>query len=571
NPHTSAFTAIGVESTPADLTALMDVSATTHTNGGTYTADVWSFAGNNNYNTANGTVDNAIGKIMLTVTVDPASKNCGESDPILTGTLTGNIPQDGITATYTRTAGETVAGSPYTISATLVPVNALDNYNISYTTAIFTIEDTTAPVIASLPQSTTIDCNATPQFTQATATDCSPFTLTFLDTTNPGACAGSYSITRTWTATDDSGNNATASQTINVQDVIAPVIAVLPGVSTIECSEILTFAKATATDSCGSDFQLTFNDLTNNGECTGSYSVTRTWTAIDSCGNTSTASQTIIVKDTTAPVFVETLPTMEITVNCDQIPTAAKLTAIDNCSGSVPVIFTEKIINVTSASYSIIRKWNATDPCNNKTEFIQIINVTVSSNVITVSSSACNANPAAVDLNSLLPEGTPTGGIWIGDNTGTLQGSIFTSLGVPLGNYHFEYKINTAACPRSVVINMTVNDDCDKIVLGCGIIEVHNAFSPNGDGINETFTIDNITDTSCYPENTLEIYNRFGILVYKTQNYNNSSNAFDGKSNVKQSSDLPKGTYFYILNYTSLDGNNKIQINKKDGYLYLTR
>ena len=44
-----------------------------------------------------------------------------------------------MTATYSRTAGETVAGSPYTISATLSPAGVLSNYNITYNTANFTI------------------------------------------------------------------------------------------------------------------------------------------------------------------------------------------------------------------------------------------------------------------------------------------------------------------------------------------------------------------------------------------------------------------------------------------------
>ena len=46
--------------------------------------------------------------------------------------------------------------------------------------------------------------------------------------TTSGACPGNYSVTRTWTATDDCGNFSTASQTITVQDTTAPVIAALP-------------------------------------------------------------------------------------------------------------------------------------------------------------------------------------------------------------------------------------------------------------------------------------------------------------------------------------------------------
>jgi gliding motility-associated-like protein/uncharacterized repeat protein (TIGR01451 family) len=112
-------------------------------------------------------------------------------------------------------------------------------------------------------------------------------------------------------------------------------------------------------------------------------------------------------------------------------------------------------------------------------------------------------------------------------------------------------------------------------VLGCESVLVHNAFSPNGDGINELFVIDGLEDTICYPENTVEIYNRWGVLVFETRNYNNETNAFNGYSNgrttVSRSSGLPTGTYFYILNYTSVDLNGDIQANQKDGYLYLTR
>ncbi|MNE16760.1 hypothetical protein D3C80_1097140 [compost metagenome] len=120
---------------------------------------------------------------------------------------------------------------------------------------------------------------------------------------------------------------------------------------------------------------------------------------------------------------------------------------------------------------------------------------------------------------------------------------------------------------------MEINDDCK--VLACGDVLVHNAFSPNGDNMNDFFKIDNIDELTCYPGNTVEIYNRWGILVFETTNYNNTTNAFDGTSRgrttVKQSDGLPTGTYFYIINYKSLDGNNNVQDHKLDGYLYLSK
>ena len=66
---------------------------------------------------------------------------------LLTGVLTGFVPADLVTATYSRVAGETVAGGPYTISAVLSPTTGvLDNYTITNTSALFTITTKAASV-----------------------------------------------------------------------------------------------------------------------------------------------------------------------------------------------------------------------------------------------------------------------------------------------------------------------------------------------------------------------------------------------------------------------------------------
>jgi hypothetical protein len=87
------------------------------------------------YNTANFTIN----KKAASVTPTAASKLFGSPDPVLTGTLSGFLAADGVTATYSRTAGETVAGSPYTVTAILSPASVLSNYEITYNTANFTI------------------------------------------------------------------------------------------------------------------------------------------------------------------------------------------------------------------------------------------------------------------------------------------------------------------------------------------------------------------------------------------------------------------------------------------------
>ena len=483
----------------------------------------------------------------------------------------GNITVEGIN---TIELGD--CDATYTIKRTWTFRDACNN--ISTVSQTINVVDTTAPTIAQLPEPSTISCPNTPIFAQATATDeCGlNFSLTFKDVKTEGNCAGSYSITRTWTAADSCGNSTTASQTITVQDTAGPVFSSLPEPTTISCPNTPVFAFATATDECGSDFSLTFNDVKTEGNCAGSYSITRTWTATDTCGNSATASQTITVEDTTGPITTTEFST-NTTANCDAIPAKPELVFVDACSTVLPASFSETISNLNADSYVINRKWIVSDSCGNASEFVQTVNVTITNSLTSLSGTICNdGETTSIDLTSLFPVGTPTNGTWTDvSNTGKLVGNTFNAASLSVGDYLFEYIINDSNCPRTIRITMSVTTGCGGIVLPCGTIVVHNAFSPNGDGINEKFVIDNINDTNCYPDNTVEIYNRWGVLVYSTKGYNNTTNAFDGisdgRSTVSQSSGLPAGTYFYILTYTSFDNNNVIQTNKKEGYLFLTK
>jgi gliding motility-associated-like protein len=73
-------------------------------------------------------------------------------------------------------------------------------------------------------------------------------------------------------------------------------------------------------------------------------------------------------------------------------------------------------------------------------------------------------------------------------------------------------------------------------------VVIYNTFTPNGDGNNDTWYIGNIHK---YPENRLEVYNRYGKLVFKANGYNNN---WDGRVSGE---DLPSGTYFYDLSLGS--------------------
>ncbi|PCJ90689.1 MAG: hypothetical protein COA50_17035 [Flavobacteriaceae bacterium] len=123
-----------------------------------------------------------------------------------------------------------------------------------------------------------------------------------------------------------------------------------------------------------------------------------------------------------------------------------------------------------------------------------------------------------------------------------------------------------------------VNDDSDEdgipnyLDSDIGIedidVEVFNVVTPNGDGIHDILAISGLEN---YPNNTINIYNRWGVLVYKTKAYNTQGNVFDGTSEgritVNQDNKLPVGTYFYVLDYGDATGNMKTL----SGYIYINR
>lgn len=93
-----------------------------------------------------------------------------------------------------------------------------------------------------------------------------------------------------------------------------------------------------------------------------------------------------------------------------------------------------------------------------------------------------------------------------------------------------------------------------------GDIIVRNGISPNGDGLNDFFRLDNIVTLG--GQNKVQIFNRWGDKVFEINDYDNLNRRFEGKSDG--GNDLPSGVYFYKISFT--DGRQELS-----GYLTLKR
>ncbi|WP_290843522.1 gliding motility-associated C-terminal domain-containing protein [Flavobacterium sp.] len=128
----------------------------------------------------------------------------------------------------------------------------------------------------------------------------------------------------------------------------------------------------------------------------------------------------------------------------------------------------------------------------------------------------------------------------------------------PTGSYLNAVNIADSVPDDSTVLNNGAEAWVEPICL-----IVYNEFTPNGDGQNETFRIDCIEN---YPNNMLQVFNRYGVMVYKQRGYLNN---WDGVANqngpINQDKMLPAGTYYYTLELNDGSGVTK------SGWIYILR
>jgi gliding motility-associated-like protein len=114
-------------------------------------------------------------------------------------------------------------------------------------------------------------------------------------------------------------------------------------------------------------------------------------------------------------------------------------------------------------------------------------------------------------------------------------------------------------------------DDPTVVRLPCvgSVFEIFNGITPNGDGLNDFLLVQGIDE---FPNNNIKIFNRWGVLVFEIDRYNEGSNVFrgisEGRTTIRKGEELPTGTYFYILTFS---GDCPLGRCAWNGYLYINR
>ena len=356
---------------------------------------------------------------------------------------------------------QTVCGNSFRIIRTWTAKDACGN--VATATQTITMDDNEPPRLINIPNAITLTCNERiPNGAGVTAVDnCDGNPrVTMSDLIERGVCGSNYKINRLWTAIDICGNVAKATQVITVGDYDAPVIRNVPNDVTVNCGNLITSPSksVTATDNCSSSVRLSVNDKINRGACPDQYTVARTWTATDVCGNIARKTQNIAVKDDVKPELIQ-VPN-DITVNLylgQKIPNKPNIIGTDNCDSRVDVSYTETKVN-NLCGQTIKRTWIATDNCQNRDEKTQIITVRNAENlakVLSVKPENCNEQNGEVVLSPSTSNYTYK---WSDGKTG------FSRKDLSAGTYKVT-ATSSANCSIEVDVVVKRECDCDRPVV----------------------------------------------------------------------------------------------------------
>ena len=399
------------------------------------------------------------------------------------------------------------------------------NGNFDVKEAIVTIENKIIPKV--LTKNITLQLNAAGNASIVAADIDNRSTLvcgipTLVVTPNTFTCANVGVNIVTLTATDAYGNVSSEKATVTIEDKIAAKVLTKNATIQLDATgnAVITASQIDngSSDLCGiasvtvSPSTFSCNDLGVN---------TVTLTVTDVNGNKSSATATVTVQDNILPIA----KSKDLTVELDDAGNASiTVNQINNGSSD----------NCSVASVSL-----------DKLSF-DCTNVGVNTVVLTVKDKAGNIATATAKVTVVNKfadndnDGIPDNCDDDDDNDGIKDSQ--DNCPITFNPYQEDRNHNG------------LGDACDK-----DQVNISEAFTPNGDGINDTWVISNI---EYYPASTVRVFNRWGTEVFVARNYQND---WDGHYKGNSSSLPESSSYYYQID---LDGDGKID---RQGWIYINR
>lgn len=474
--------------------------------------------------------------------------NCSYTLPNYTGlvTVNDNCPFYGLV--QTPPAGATIGSGTNTI--TMIVTDA--GQNISSCTFTVTVNESVPPAIICPPAISTCDAEVT--YSAPNGSDNCLFAITQTDAS--GLTSGSVFpegiTTQTYTITDSSGNTASCSFTIEILDNPDPAVITVDSIEM--CNIFTTPVSASAVTPGTGSWQVltgagTFADATSNSTTVSGLSAGTNeliWTVTsEDCGS---VHDTLVVIASPLPSQANVQDTMLYCAGSGQLLQASTPTAgVGTWSNATGIQFDDvhapitTISNVNGGTHIVVWTVNS-GTCPSSSD----------SMVLITPGYAMIDQPDTVLCESDLP--------WFlsGSAPQDDQSVIWTTITGETSlssKYMNEIYLNAASIGSVVLVyNLShpvcgsSSDTLELFIQACdGLIsDIPTLFTPNADGKNDYFDVPNLG--YLYPGCRVEIYNRWGGLVFESDGY---ALPWDG---TFKGEEVPMGTYFYHIDLNNEAG-----------------
>ena len=383
-------------------------------------------------------------------------------------------------------------------------------------------------------------------------------------------------IVRTWKASASGYLPVSHTQTLIVGDTQKPVFSSYPPDKVIKSeAEVPQQEELTATDNCDTFLQVIKSSITK--VINGKNVIERVWITEDSSHNEERYVQHITIDPDIQPKkpfeFIRTSLPSDITISCaSDIPTPQTLQTQGGCGLKNSFHSDKRTLETCEHRLTIERTYTAVDDCGTSISHKQLIkiedntppvfegvlpkNITIIEGESIPEQKVLTAKDLCSGVASVTPSQTREGNKiiyqWVAKdlcNNETIHKQIITinkPKPAPIPTPPPTPKPSPAPIPK-----------VDDIII-------YNGVSQEGDSMNY-FKIENTTANMPI---RLIIFNEIGLIVYKSDHYQENGELFKGYSNlssvVGKGSALPRGTYFYIIEYYH---NSEQQVKK--GFLYV--
>jgi len=544
---TSTITAIPITYTSSNPAVATIVNGKIHVVGvGTCTITA-SQAGTGTYVKATPvTKQLTVNPAVLTITANNQSRPYASANPPLTLTYSGFVNGDNmsILTAEPMVATSAIATSPVGNYPITVGGAGSANYTFSYVAGTLSI--TSVPITFGAISKKTV-CDA--DFDAGASSDI-PVTYSSSNTSVATIISGKVHITGAGTTVISVSNgSAQVTQQLTVNAAIIPAINISSSAPVAICQGTeVTFTATPANGGADPTYQWQVNG--NNAGTNSNVFQSNTLANGDLIGCLLTNTD----QGVCLTVPVATSNTLKITVDQNFTPTitiTASSTAV--CAGE-PITFTA-VANSASGNANYLWQVNGNNAGNNSPAFTtsdlnnnDVVTCSIGNNINCII--PATSNPVKVSVYPTLSVSF-SGNVILNGNKGVQLQPVVTGGTVQSYSWQPATGLSNAAIANPVaspqvsttyMLSVTSVNGCSatgivKVILS-GLLVIPNTFTPNGDGINDFWDISNLT---YYPGCTVNIFSRWGSLVYHSIGY---SKPWEGTYN---GAPLPVGTYYYII------------------------